>query len=142
MKVARILTCNKVIILYSLKGNTKGILDGIDLDGWDLIDITKCEKLILDDYETILIGTSTYGRGVPPKPFFKFKGELVKLKNKKIGLFGSGNSHYEYYCGALDLLEELLEKDNEILFKYKFESYPNQRAKEGFKILMKEWCDD
>jgi len=133
------LTCNKAIVLYSLKGNTRGILDDVNLDGWDLIDITKCENLILDDYETILIGTSTYGRGVPPKPFFKFKGEFVKLKSKKIGLFGSGNSHYEYYCGALDLLEEIMNENNEILFKYKFESYPNKRAKEEFNILMEEF---
>ena len=139
MKVARTLTCNKAIVLYSLKGNTRGILDDVNLDGWDLIDITKCENLILDDYETILIGTSTYGRGVPPKPFFKFKGEFVKLKSKKIGLFGSGNSHYEYYCGALDLLEEIMNENNEILFKYKFESYPNKRAKEEFNILMEEF---
>ncbi|MGG0308224.1 flavodoxin domain-containing protein [Priestia megaterium] len=136
------MTCKKVIVLYSLKGNTRGILDGVNLDGWDLIDITKCGKLTLDNYQTILIGTSTYGRGVPPKPFFKFKNELLKLNNKKIGLFGSGNSHYEYYCGALDLLEELLKKDNEILFKYKFESYPNKRAKDEFNALIKEWCDD
>ncbi|WP_268746979.1 flavodoxin family protein [Priestia flexa] len=142
MKVARILTCNKVIVLYSLKGNTRGMLDEINLNNYDFIDISKCENLNLTQYETVLIGTSTYGRGVPPKPFFKFKNELLKLNNKKIGLFGSGNSHYEHYCGALDLLEELLNENNEILFKYKFESYPNKRAKEEFYKLMKEWCDD
>ncbi len=118
------------------------MLDEINLNNYDFIDISKCENLNLTQYETVLIGTSTYGRGVPPKPFFKFKNELLKLNNKKIGLFGSGNSHYEHYCGALDLLEELLNENNEILFKYKFESYPNKRAKEEFYKLMKEWCDD
>ena len=107
--------------------------------GFDIIDIRKAESLNLGDYDIIVFGTSTWGRGVPPKPFFKFRDEIVKLENKTIGLFGSGRSEYEFFCGALDLLEELLQTKNTIQFKYKYEGYPREvdfgNMKENIKIL-------
>lgn len=135
MKVAKTLI-SKAIIYYSLKGNTKGIIDNIDTTGYEVIDLSNNININFNKYDLILIGTSTYGRGVPPRPFFEIRDDLYALKNKKIGLFGSGNTHYEYFCGALDLLEELLKEKNEILFKFKFEGYPKKRDIEEFKQII------
>ncbi len=127
---------SKLILYYSLKGNTKGLLDNTDLKGFDVININN-QNVNLNEYDVILIGTSTYGRGVPPKPFFKIVGDLKSLSDKKIGLFGSGRSEYEYFCGALDLIEELVNDQNKILFKFKFEGYPRDKDIQEFNKLLK-----
>lgn len=135
MKVARTLT-SKLLIYYSLKGNTKGMIDNFDFTSWDTIDLRKTIDIELNKYETILIATSTYGRGAPPPPFFKIKERLLSLNNKRIGLFGSGRSEYEYFCGALDVLEEILSPTNKIIFKFKFEGFPRKKDICNFKRLM------
>jgi flavodoxin I len=137
MKVEKTLT-SKALIYYSLTGNTKGIINKINISDYDVYNLNENENINLDQYETILIGTSTWGDGIPPKPLLNMKEQLFKISNKKIGLFGSGNSHYQYYCGALDLLEELFKTRNKIIFKYKFEGYPTERAINEFKKILEE----
>ncbi|MED1863383.1 flavodoxin domain-containing protein [Fictibacillus nanhaiensis] len=127
---------SKALVYYSLSGNTKGLIDTYKWDGFDVYNIKQSKTIPFNVYETIIIGTSTWGNGVPPKPFFEIRDELISLKEKEIGLFGSGNSHYEHYCGALDLLEQLLGINNKIIFKYKFESYPTEVAISKFKRIM------
>lgn len=91
------------------------------------------DKVSFDGYNVIIIATSTWGRGAPPKPFFKIREKLFAIEDRKIGLFGSGRSDFEYFCGALDLFEEVLQKKNEIVFKYKFEGYPRDTDFENMK---------
>lgn len=125
-----------------MTGNTKGLIDSVDVNGFDIYNLSqiKKEELNFDKYSVILFGTSTWGRGLPPRVFFNIRDELIKINSKKIGLFGSGNTHYgeELFCGALDLLEELLKPKNQILFKLKFESYPTKKVIDEFKRLLKE----
>jgi hypothetical protein len=61
------------------------------------------------------------------------------LENRQNGLFGSGQSHYRdvFFCGALDVLEELLAKKNKIVFKLKFESYPTPIVVKEFQSFVK-----
>lgn len=126
MKVERILT-SKAIFYYTVSGKTEAAIDKNK--------ITKCKVFKLNDmsteevdfnlFETIIIGTPTYGRGVPPLYFQKLIPNFISLKGKKFGLFGSGNSIYgEDFCGALDLIEDLVKDKNKIIFKYKFEGMP------------------
>lgn len=133
------MTC-KLLAHYSLKGNTEGIINHLDLSDFTIINLKKSIEINLNDYDLIVFATSTYGRGTPPPPFFKIRDQLINLKNKKIGLVGSGRTEYEYFCGALDLLEEILKDKNEILFKFKFEGYPKDSDKEMFKKIMEEHC--
>lgn len=116
---------SKILFYYSRKGNTKALTQLFNED-FVIDEIINIRKYNLNDFSTVVFATSTYGRGVPPKEFFDIRDILVSIKGKKIGLFGSGNSHYEHFCGALDLLEEMLEANNEIIFKYKFEGYPKE----------------
>ncbi|KAF6565295.1 flavodoxin family protein [Paenibacillus sp. EKM202P] len=139
MKAAMDLTYNnKAIYYYSMSGNTKALVELSNTTGYDLINLAKTNpfEFSFGDYETILIGTSTVGRGVPHKYFQNIYTQLISLHNKKIGLFGSGNSIYDVYCGALDILEELLIEKNSILFKFRFESYPTNRVVEDFNKLI------
>jgi flavodoxin I len=142
MKVAKVLTSNnKAIYYFSITGNTKSICQQLDdIDEWDLYDLSEMnpEDVDFKDYEKILIGTLTLGRGIPPVFFKNIFKQLIELKNRKIGLFGSGQSHYgdEFFCGALDVLEDLLKQKNEISFKLKFESYPAPYVIKEFKELV------
>lgn len=129
---------SKLVLFYSMTGNTKAIAEVFKENGFDVFNVKEFNVIDIDKYSTIIIGTSTWGRGVPPKPFFKIRNELVALSNKKIGFFGSGRSEYQYYCGALDLLEELLQPKNKILFKYKYEGYPRNIDFENIRKIIQE----
>jgi flavodoxin I len=141
MKVGKVLT-SKAAYYFSVTGNTKSILQQLDnFEEWDVYDLNGMnpEDVDFKDYNTILIGTLTLGRGVPPVFFRDIFKQLASLENRKIGLFGSGQSHYgdEFFCGALDVLEDLLKNKNDICFKLKFESYPTKAVIEEFKTLVK-----
>lgn len=137
MKVA-ISLISKAIYYYSMTGNTKALIQECNVEGYDIYNLsfTKPKNLDFNKYDVILLGTSTVGRGVPHSYFKYIYPQLIELNNKKIGLFGSGNSIYDVYCGALDVLEELLSAKNKIIFNYKFESYPTERAIKEFQILI------
>jgi flavodoxin I len=143
MKVAKVLTSKKKAAYYfSITGNTKSILQQLDdFEEWDVYDLNGMnpEDVNFKDYENILIGTLTLGRGVPPVFFRHIFKQLSNLENRNIGIFGSGQSHYgdEFFCGAVDVLEDLLKIKNNICFKLKFESYPTPTVIDEFKALVK-----
>lgn len=131
---------SKAIFYYSMTGNTKALIEQANTYNFDLYNLQKTspDDVCFEQYDTILIGASTIGDGVPHRIFKVLQAKLLSIKDKKIGLFGSGNSIYQHYCGALDLLEELLKPANSILFKFKFESYPTEDAKRDFQKLIDE----
>lgn len=116
------------------------MIERMNLQGFDIIDLSPrgmdVSGLNLDDYDTLLIATSTLGDGEPPAVFKRLAPQLKRLEGKQIGLFGSGNSIYRYYGGALDLLANLLAPKNEVLFVYKFEEYPTSYAQEELRSLL------
>lgn len=144
-KVAMALICNdKAIFYYSMSGNTKALVELADTSGFDVFNLSQIDpgELSFGQYKVILIGTSTIGRGVPHEYFKSIYKQLTSLKDRTIGLFGSGNSIYDVYCGALDIIEDVLIDKNKIIFKYKFESYPTNNTVLEFNSLIKEkvWC--
>jgi flavodoxin len=138
--VKRTLT-SKAIFYYTSTGKTEAAIDKTKLTKCELIKLNELSQSDVDfhSYDTIIIGTPTYGRGVPPLYFQKLVPKLVSLQCKKIGLFGSGNTIYgDDYCGALDLIEELVMDKNKILFKYKFEGMPRQSDVDKLTKLIME----
>jgi flavodoxin len=140
MKTVGILT-SKGIFYYSLTGKTEAILKNDSLHGIDkhkLITIPSTE-ICFEDYEIVILGSPTYGRGVPPEYFLGMLPQLRQLKGRKVGLFGSGNTIYgDDFCGALDVFEEILSPKNKIIFKYKFEGYPKDSDIETLTQLILE----
>ncbi|WP_170163371.1 flavodoxin family protein [Brevibacillus gelatini] len=133
---------SKAIFYYSITGNTKSLVEQTNTYDFDVINLqkTKPEEVNFNTYDTILIGTPTIGDGIPPNVFKKIRDKLLSIEGKDIGLFGSGNSIYRYYCGALDLIEELLLHKNRIIFKFKFESYPTEKTKQEFQMIIDRIC--
>lgn len=139
MKAAMDLTYNKkAIYYYSMSGNTKALVTLADTHDYDIYNMATIHPDDLDfkDYDTLLIGTSTVGRGVPHRYFKDIYPQLNSLTGRKVGLFGSGNSIYDVYCGALDIIEEVLIERNSVLFKFRFESYPTKKVINDFNSLI------
>lgn len=138
MKMVRILISNTCVIYYSAKGNTKAIVNEFEKAGFTIYKVKDIRSIDFDKYNNVVFATSTWGRGLPAKHFFNVRDVLLNISNKNIGLFGSGQSHYEYFCGALDLLEEMLSPKNSILFKYKYEGYPKEIDFNNMRVHMEE----
>lgn len=70
----------------------------------------------LDDaYDLYLLGCSTWGEDEIElqEDFESFYEDLngdLNLSGKKFAVFGCGDSSYEYFCGAVDVIEERVEK--------------------------------
>ncbi|MFC1653846.1 flavodoxin domain-containing protein [Patescibacteria group bacterium] len=68
----------------------------------------------VDSSDVILIGSSSWDykgkRGYPLRDMMNFLEKLKgsDLSGKKIIVFGCGDSDYEYFCGAVDVIEEKL----------------------------------
>lgn len=103
-----------IISVASLTGNTEHIADiiadnliqknhTVDIKSFDYdpIHINEIEK-----YDAILIGTYTWDDGELPYEVEDFYEELeeVDITNKVFGVFGSADSFYETYGGAIDLV--------------------------------------
>jgi len=62
----------------------------------------------LTAFERILVGCPTWGDGDLSDEFIDFYEEMVQvdLTGKKAAAFGSGDSSYEHFARAVDILEE------------------------------------
>lgn len=136
----------KVIIVYSsLTGNTEEMseviesgvkeagLEVVRKDGYD----AKAAELL--DYDGIIIGAYTWGDGELPDEFLDFFEEMeeLDLTGKKAAVFGSGDTSYPHYCGAVVLIEnKLRELGAEIVHEsLKFEyNASNEELQQGKTI--------
>ncbi|WP_416148429.1 flavodoxin [Salipaludibacillus sp. HK11] len=126
----------KVLLVYaSMSGNTeemadfieKGLLKaGMEVNKQEVVDIDASE---MEDYSHIMLGAFTWGDGDLPDEFLDFHEDMeeMDLSDKFFAIFGSGDTMYEIYCGAVDILEETVKKcnGNIVLESLKIESYPD-----------------
>ncbi|MCP3028533.1 flavodoxin [Halobacillus sp. A5] len=106
----------KVVVLFtSMSGNTEEIAEIIEAQLQALnvsvslvqIDIDEFEVEDLLSYDAILFGTYTWGDGDLPYELEDFYEELadIDLSGKEAALFGSCDSMYPAYGGAVDKVE-------------------------------------
>lgn len=112
---------SKVLIIYgSTTGNTEMVAeqvtdllkkDGVDVTMKSVVDATVAE--LGNGYDLTVLGSSTWGDDDIEfqEDFALFYDDLDKaeLNDKKVALFGCGDSSYEHFCGAVDLLEEKMD---------------------------------
>ncbi|WP_211744914.1 flavodoxin [Paenibacillus sp. Marseille-Q4541] len=104
---------NILIVYASLTGNTEEIADLIaaGIKGSDHKVVMKtseeCRADELLNYDGALIGLYTWGDGDLPDEFLDFYEELdeIDLTGYPIALFGSGDTSYDLFCGAVDTAE-------------------------------------
>lgn len=122
------MTCKGLVLYYSATGNTKYVAELFPKSIYDIFNIKDFDVNQLNKYDIIVLGMSTWERGMPPKAFQNIKDNLLSLEDKDIFLFGSGRIEYEYFCGALDLFEVLLSNRNRVNQIFKFEGFPTDKV--------------
>ncbi|WP_079708849.1 flavodoxin domain-containing protein [Paraliobacillus ryukyuensis] len=107
----------KAAIIYtSITGNTEALAEeiyqgmiskGIEVD---FIPVDDLDYDMLPSYDVIAIGTYTWDNGDLPMEmedlFTAF--EEMDMKHVTTGVFGTGDSFYPYYCGAVNLFRDML----------------------------------
>ncbi|WP_321492006.1 flavodoxin [uncultured Desulfobacter sp.] len=111
-----------LIIFGSTTGNTESVAETIkrDLSKADytvkIINVADVDVDILNEaFDLYLLGSSTWGDDEIEfqEDFVSFYENMngdIKLSGKKFAVFGCGDSSYQYFCGAVDALEERLGK--------------------------------
>src|SRR5690625_629274 len=105
----------KILVLYaSTTGNTEimadVIADTFEADGYEVniktFDFDWIEVEELSDYDAILIGTYTWDDGSLPYEVEDFYDDLeeANITDKIFAVFGSADSFYPVYGGAIDLI--------------------------------------
>lgn len=123
------MTYKGLVLYYSATGNTKSVAEMFPRSLYDIENVRNFDVDRLNNYDIIVLGMSTWQRGMPPKIFQKLAPDILALESKTFYFFGSVRVEYEYFCGALDLYKELLEKNNKkVIDIFKYEGYPNNRS--------------
>lgn len=94
----------EAIVAYLEDKNFKVVTKTFDFDPIDV------EELL--EYDAVLVGTHTWDDGELPYEVEDFYEELdeVDLTGKVCGVFGSADSFYDTYGGAVDLMGERLKR--------------------------------
>jgi flavodoxin I len=108
----------KILLVYtSMTGNTEEMAEKIEeiLSKDNEVELKKIDIMSdypedLDHYNGIIIGSYTWGDGDIPDEMMDFYDELQEydLSHKIAAVFGSGDTCYEHFCGAVDLFKEQL----------------------------------
>lgn len=99
----------EVMVDYLEDRNDQVVIKTFDFDPIDV------EEML--DYDAILIGTHTWDDGGLPYEVEDFYEQLesVDVTGKVIGVFGSADSFYDTYGGAVDLFYDHLENLGAVL---------------------------
>ena len=111
----------EILLAYaSMSGNTEAIADlieeelvkhGLHVKRAEVYDIDASD---LVSAESIIFGAYTWGDGELPDDFLDLYEEMddIDLSQKQMAVFGSGDSSYDVFCGAVDLIEEKIKRCN------------------------------
>ncbi|OXM14061.1 flavodoxin [Paenibacillus herberti] len=134
-----------IIVCCSMTGNTEEMADAIaegvrEVGAQAVIrDIMDVEASELEQYEGILIGAYTWGEGDLPDEFLDFyEGmDAVNLEGRAAAAFGSGDTSYDIYCGAVDQVETKLKERGATVIApgFKVEFNPTDVEKEELRAL-------
>ena len=104
----------KGIFYGSSSGNTKSaaflIAQALDIDTSDVIDVAQADVTQMLGYDSLLLGSSTWGYGDLQDDWdgFLSKFEKLDLSGKKIAIVGTGDSssYPETFCDSIGILAE------------------------------------
>ncbi len=108
----------KALIVYgSTTGNTESVAERISriLQQTDIeVSLTNVSNATVEElgnaFDITILGSSTWGDTDIEfqddfAPFFEDL-DRANLRGKKVAVFGCGDTSYEHFCGAVDLLED------------------------------------
>lgn len=126
----------KVAIIYSsVTGNTKELakqLYRILLEKSADVSIFRIDRFHLSHlskYDAVVIGTYTWGNGEIPKEMWDLYQaiELLNIKDITTAVFGTGDSFYPKFCGAVDQFRDMLYLHTSLAATLKVELLPQKQ---------------
>jgi flavodoxin I len=139
-----------IMVFASMTGNTEemanSIAEGIretgnDLEINDIIESSSASTF--EQYSGIILGSYTWGDGELPDEFLDLFEEMdeIDLTGKKTVVFGSGDTGYDQFAAAVDILiEKLKERGAEIVLEgLKVDTNPTNEDIERCKEFGREF---
>lgn len=137
---------SRLIVYTSLTGNTKTFADYLYRHTNDEATISMDNSKSISDYEKIVIGTYSWGNGKIPRKLKKYLIENKdSFKSKDVFVFGSGNSIYPKFCGAVDGVKKIVgDCGANIISEFRFEQRFNEtdltlEEKEQLNNFISKW---
>lgn len=113
------------IVYHSAGGNTKALAEAIGslLPDAELYRMSEFDLRTLPNYDALIVGTYTWGNGELPAKSAAFYEELEQLPiaSLKTGVFGTGETNYNHFCGAVDHFRDMLFAKSQLLVTLKIE---------------------
>ena len=115
---------NKIGVFYgSTTGTTEDlarrIAEKLDVPSADVFDVSKLTEALVNEYDVLVLGSSTWGAGELQDDWYDGVKVLKKcdLSHKSVALFGCGDSdsYSDTFCDAIGILYEDL-KDTHCKF--------------------------
>jgi flavodoxin I len=111
-----LMNCKLAIVYTSVTGNTEEVArilfkaSKLRFKDVCIYPVNKFHKINLEDFDAVLIGTYTWGNGEIPREMLAVYQafELLNKKNLVTGVFGTGDSFYPHFCGAVDEFKNML----------------------------------
>ncbi|MCM3094176.1 MULTISPECIES: flavodoxin [unclassified Cytobacillus] len=148
----------KIGVFYaSMSGNTESIADIIaeelkeqnhEVVVEDFMSVQTASDLL--NYDLTFIGMYTWGDGDYPDECLDIIEEIeqLELDSQPFAIFGSGDTSYPEFCGALDQLQRLIEEQGGTVIgnPLRIEFNPEPEDEEGIKkfvaeaLLLKATC--
>ncbi|MGQ4252747.1 flavodoxin [Bacillus subtilis] len=147
----------KILLIYAtMSGNTEAMADLIEkglqealaeVDRFEAMDIDDAQ--LFTDYDHVIMGTYTWGDGDLPDEFLDLAEDMdeIDFSGKTCAVFGSGDTAYEFFCGAVDTLEaKIKERGGDIVLpSVKIENNPEGEEEEelinfGRQFAKKSGC--
>lgn len=101
-----------ILIVYgSTTGNTEmaaeQIMNNLSDHSPELQDVADTDPEDLQEYDILILGSSTWDDGLLQQDFRDFVDGLdVDLNGKKLAIFGLGDTNYPDFCEAAGILEQ------------------------------------
>lgn len=100
------------IVYHSAGGNTKAIAEAIAtiLPDSQLYRVSEVDIRTLPAFDGLIVGTYTWGNGELPAKMAAFYHELeeLDLTQTVTAVFGTGETNYKHFCGAVDIFRDML----------------------------------
>ena len=138
----------KAVIIYtSVTGNTEMLAKMIHsnlsrlFEHVEIFEIKEFSMGKMEEYSVIVIGTYTWGNGAIPKEMLELYTAIEQLDTKHIttGVFGTGDTFYPHYCGAVDKFRDMLFVHTNLAVTLKVELLPqtqeNQKCEKFAEIM-------
>lgn len=113
------------LVYHSAGGNTKALAEAIAsrISGVDVFRMSEFDVRDLMDYDGLIVGAYTWGDGDLPAKAVVFYEALydTDLSHLTTAIFGTGETNYRVFCGAVDIFADLLNDRSNLAVTLKVE---------------------